>query len=354
MATKTIYRTSQPGKKEIKLSEGRRLSAYQCSANVWTIGDGIASTSGMICRGIVDGEYYKGPVCEGLTIMPDEADRLFDLHIADVEERVSELIEQELTQGQFDAVMSFVFNLGVTAFIGSTLRKKINLNPNNSSIPAEFMRWINAAGKPEPGLYMRRAREAVTYIGLKVPQWMHQKSKFGFPAPFEPSQAIQIEEIVSLVRAGEEPTPVPKSPSKNPETVPREAEEAVIVPPAQPSPPSVPVTGAGGPLSGSGGGGQSQSGVKGEGGWAPSPQAAESEAKNPMASMTIWGAIIAGLSYFSDPFIQIGTMLMSMKIPEEVKQLTTAIFVIAVVMIVLGRLGASKPLDPKAPIRKQP
>ena len=69
-----------------------------------------------------------------------------------------------INQNQFDALVSFCYNLGVNAFEGSTLRRLINANPNDPNIPAQFERWDNAGGKQLPGLYTRRVKEAQLYV----------------------------------------------------------------------------------------------------------------------------------------------------------------------------------------------
>jgi lysozyme len=69
-----------------------------------------------------------------------------------------------VNQNQYDALVSFVFNLGIGAFRKSTLLKKIQANPNDPAIRAEFMKWVNAGGKPLKGLITRRAAEADLYF----------------------------------------------------------------------------------------------------------------------------------------------------------------------------------------------
>jgi lysozyme len=77
---------------------------------------------------------------------------------------VDKLIKSKLTQNQFNALVSFAFNLGVTALNKSTLLKKVNINPNDPTIAAEFAKWNKAGGKVLNGLTKRRAKEAKLYF----------------------------------------------------------------------------------------------------------------------------------------------------------------------------------------------
>ena len=67
-------------------------------------------------------------------------------------------------QNQFDALVSFAYNLGNGALKGSTLLKKVNANPNDIAIKKEFLKWVNAGGKRLQGLVNRRTEEANLYF----------------------------------------------------------------------------------------------------------------------------------------------------------------------------------------------
>ena len=69
-----------------------------------------------------------------------------------------------INQNQYDALVSFAYNLGVGALLKSTLFKKLKVNPNDPSIRTEFMRWVNAGGKRLTGLVRRREAEANLYF----------------------------------------------------------------------------------------------------------------------------------------------------------------------------------------------
>ena len=78
------------------------------------------------------------------------------------------LISVPLTVGQFDALVSFTFNLGAGALQRSTLRRKVNLG-EHESVPAELMKWVWAAGKRLPGLVRRRQAEGAAYVSEPTP-----------------------------------------------------------------------------------------------------------------------------------------------------------------------------------------
>lgn len=137
-----MKRVSPEGIALIKQWEGLRLRAYQCSAGVWTIGYG-----------------HTGNVRAGMEITEEGADALLVSDIAKFERAVAQAVEVPLTQHQFDALVSFVFNVGEGAFKGSTLLRKLNA-VQYDAVPAELMRWVHAGGKRVQGLVNRRAAEA--------------------------------------------------------------------------------------------------------------------------------------------------------------------------------------------------
>ena len=138
--------TSEKGIELIKQFEGLRLKAYQCSAGVWTIGYG----------------HTKG-VKQGQTITEQEAERLLkeDLRVF---ENCLNSVGLVLSQNQFDALVSFIFNVGAGNFRSSTLLKKAKINQNDLSICSEFAKWKFANKKELPGLVGRRAAEADLYF----------------------------------------------------------------------------------------------------------------------------------------------------------------------------------------------
>ena len=126
----------------IKKSEGYRTKAYKCAAGVWTCGWG--HTKGVTSRTTCDKKKAEEWLKEDLK--PIEA--------------FLGAIRQVNTQGRFDACADFCFNLGVDAFRGSTLLKKIRQGATVAAVQGEFRRWVYAGGKRLEGLVKRREWEA--------------------------------------------------------------------------------------------------------------------------------------------------------------------------------------------------
>jgi lysozyme len=135
---------SAAGLKLIKEFEGLRLTTYTCAAGVLTIGYGST-----------------GPhATPGKTITEAEAEALLLKDLVRFETGVSELITKPLTQGQFDALVSFCFNLGCGALEESTLRRRLNAGEDpNTVFPQELPKWVKAGGQTLPGLVRRREAE---------------------------------------------------------------------------------------------------------------------------------------------------------------------------------------------------
>lgn len=142
-------RTSDNGIELVKRFEGYREQAYRCPAGVWTIGYG-----------------HTGNVHEGQTCTREQAERWLREDLKNAENAVNALEPaRPLKQGEFDALVSFVYNLGTGNFSGSTLRMKVCANPDNPTIRDEFRKWIYADGRIQPGLVTRREAEADLYFG---------------------------------------------------------------------------------------------------------------------------------------------------------------------------------------------
>lgn len=80
------------------------------------------------------------------------------------ENDVKRLVKSKINQNQFDALVSFTYNLGGANLGSSTLLKKVNINPNDPSIRAEFAKWKYAGKKEYAGLVRRRKAEADLYF----------------------------------------------------------------------------------------------------------------------------------------------------------------------------------------------
>jgi lysozyme len=145
---------NKAGKDLIKRFEGCKLKAYKCPANVWTIGFGNTFYE--------DGTKVK----EGDVITQERADELFDVIISDFVRMTDALVKSNVTENNFSALVSFTFNVGTGNLRKSTLLKKVNANPKDPSIPAEFMKWTRANNVVLKGLVRRREAEAKLYEQL--------------------------------------------------------------------------------------------------------------------------------------------------------------------------------------------
>lgn len=138
---------SQKGINLIKMFEGLSLKAYKDSVGIVTIGYGST-----------------GPhVSMGQTITEAQAKSLLKSDLSRFEKGVSELVTVPLNQNQFDALVSFSFNLGVGNLKSSTLLRKLN-SLDYSGASKEFERWNKAGGKVFAGLTRRRIAERDLFL----------------------------------------------------------------------------------------------------------------------------------------------------------------------------------------------
>lgn len=138
---------TQQGLDLIKQFEGFQPNVYLCPGGYSTIGYGHV---------VKDPKAFR----RGITLM--EAEELLRKDVATAERAVDRLIPIGLYPGQFDALVSFTFNLGSGALQSSTLRRKI-LREDHEAAAAQFQRWIYAGGRPLRGLLKRRLAEAKMY-----------------------------------------------------------------------------------------------------------------------------------------------------------------------------------------------
>ena len=143
--------TRDKGMAPIKQCEGCKLTAYQDSVGVWTIGYGWTQP--------VDGK----PIRAGMTINQETAERLLKTGLVSYESDVSRLVKVGLTQGQFDALVSFTYNLGARSLSTSTLLRKLNAG-DYAGASDEFLRWNKAGGKVLNGLTRRREAERALFL----------------------------------------------------------------------------------------------------------------------------------------------------------------------------------------------
>jgi lysozyme len=98
-------------------------------------------------------------------VTPEKATEYLRQDLQEAEKEVNKIMN--LTQSQFDALVSFVYNVGAGVFRRSTLFAKVKQNPNDPSIPGEFRKWVHGAGgRVLPGLVKRRDAEANFYLGI--------------------------------------------------------------------------------------------------------------------------------------------------------------------------------------------
>ena len=133
----------------IKRFEGFSPSVYICPAGYPTIGYGHL---------VRDGEQFT-------SISAEEAEALLRKDVASAERAVLRLVNVPLSDGQFDALVSFTFNLGAGALQRSTLRRKVN-RQLHIEVPSQLMRWVWAGGRRLNGLIRRRKAEALQYTNL--------------------------------------------------------------------------------------------------------------------------------------------------------------------------------------------
>lgn len=140
----------------IKKYEGCKLKAYRCPAGVLTIGYGNTT-------------YLNGnKVKEGDIISQEEADALFKDTVDKFEQQVKmilgDTLKAILPESSISALVSFAYNVGITAFAKSTLLRIIKDNKNNlKDIEIQFKRWNKANGKVLEGLVKRRKEEFEMY-----------------------------------------------------------------------------------------------------------------------------------------------------------------------------------------------
>jgi len=147
---------SSKGLDLIKHFEGFSAKAYKCPAGVITIGYGST--------------YYENGDRVKITDVIDK-ERATELLLGITrffELEVDKMTRDDITQEQFDALVSFAYNLGSQALKGSTLLKKVNKNPNDLTISSEFSKWVKAGGKTLQGLVTRRISEAKLYTTGKL------------------------------------------------------------------------------------------------------------------------------------------------------------------------------------------
>jgi lysozyme len=137
----------------IKSAEGLKLKPYLCPANVPTVGYGSTFY-----------ENGKKVALKDPKITEQRATELLQHSVRSFEQYVDSYCRDDINQNQFDALVSFCYNLGPANLKSSTLLKKLNLNPNDPTIAQEFLKWNKAGGRALKGLTKRRQAEADLYF----------------------------------------------------------------------------------------------------------------------------------------------------------------------------------------------
>jgi len=146
----------------IRRLEGVGFHAYLDSGGAWTIGVGhllskSERSSGKIWIAGKPVKYSAGLADHDITLL-----LLSDL--SKFEKDVNRLVHVPLKQHEYDALVSFVFNIGSGAFTASTLRRMLNAG-HHASVPAQMRRWVRDNGKVVPGLVNRREKEIQLWNG---------------------------------------------------------------------------------------------------------------------------------------------------------------------------------------------
>lgn len=148
-----ITKLSQKGLELIKQFEGLSLKPYVCAGGINTIGYGNT--------------YYTNGKKVSLQDKPitiQQAEELLKHSLSTYEKAVDSFCRDDISQAQFDALVSFAYNVGVGNLQKSTLIKKVNANPQDPTIKAEFLKWNKASGRVLAGLTRRRQAEANLYF----------------------------------------------------------------------------------------------------------------------------------------------------------------------------------------------
>lgn len=133
----------------IKKFEGCSLATYKCSAGVFTIGYGHTGVD----------------VTNGMSITSDQAEKLLVADLETFEHAVSSLVKVPLNQNQFDALVSWTYNLGPINLARSTMLKELNAG-HYDAVPAQMKKWIYSDKKVLLGLATRRDEEAKLFSAL--------------------------------------------------------------------------------------------------------------------------------------------------------------------------------------------
>ncbi len=166
-------KTSEHGINLIKRFEGLRLEAYKCSAGVWTIGYG-----------------YTLGVKQGDRITQEQAEQYLIDYIRNAEKQLNELIKVEVSQNQYDALMSLFYNIGYAQFASSTCLKRLN-NKDYKGAAEALVWWNKAGGKILQGLVNRRDAEKELFLQNEKEQAVNIVEKMNVLGSAETFKKVQ-------------------------------------------------------------------------------------------------------------------------------------------------------------------
>jgi lysozyme len=175
-------KTSDHGIALIKAHEGLRLKAYPDPASggePWTIGYGTTSSAGV------------GKITKGMIISQAEAESMLRRSLLIYERGVVKALTRTPTQNQFDALVSFAYNVGVPAMSKSSIVRHFNAGDIRKAADS-FLLWNKAAGKIMPGLTRRRSEERALFLKASAPV-----AAAPAPTPVPPPPAAPVPEPVT-------------------------------------------------------------------------------------------------------------------------------------------------------------
>jgi lysozyme len=140
------------------------LQPKMCPAKIWTVGYGRALVN-PATRKFLKGDADKAEAYKMYpNITAEEAERMLARDLESFVRAITPMITSKLNDNQFSALVSFSYNLGAASLGKSTLLKKLNANPSDPTIKAEFVKWNKAGGVVLNGLTRRREAEAKLYF----------------------------------------------------------------------------------------------------------------------------------------------------------------------------------------------
>jgi lysozyme len=147
----------------VKHHEGVRFKPYRCPAKLWTIGVGHVMYPEQGKLKVEDRDSFLLRREDNRQFTKDEVDGILRFDLARFERGVAQFCPVPLTQGMFDSLVSFSFNVGLGTLQRSTLRQKL-LRGDKAGAAEEFLKYTKGGGKVLPGLVKRRQDEQALFL----------------------------------------------------------------------------------------------------------------------------------------------------------------------------------------------